>query len=190
MDAIEALDDGAAAHFGFQARQFPPIIPFMQGAYYLSTYVGIGVLLALIVVFLLLQRKKRAAAVAIASFAVAIALIEAARLIVPRARPQDAVLWLGPDAKFGSYPSAGVFLFTLGMILLGNALWGFMRRPWQAGLYVLAAALLTVWVCLSQFFLSIHYVTDVIGGMAGAALIGWVACKAIEPEIKSPMPTP
>jgi membrane-associated phospholipid phosphatase len=197
LDAIEALDDGAAAHFGFQAKQFPPILPVMQYAYYLSAYAGIGILVAIIVFFLLIQGRRRSAILAVISVAVAIAVIQTAQIVVPRARPQDAVLWLGPDARFGSYPSSGVFLFTLAMILLGNALWGFMRRPWQAGLYVLTAALLTVWVCLSQFFLSIHYVTDVIGGMAGAALIGWIticfmerARAAVAPPTNEPIPTP
>jgi membrane-associated phospholipid phosphatase len=173
MDAIEALDDGAASHFGFQAKQFPDILPFMEPAYYLSGYFGIGVLLVVIVLLLLAQGRTRAAVVAVISLAVAIASIEALRVVVPRARPQDAVIWLGQDARFGSYPSAGVFLFTLSMILLGNALRNFLS-PWQWILYV-ASALLTVWVCLSQLFLSIHFVTDVIGGMAGAVLIGWIA---------------
>ena len=43
MDAIEALDDGANAHFTWQSRELPVIVGYMQVAYYISSYVGIGV---------------------------------------------------------------------------------------------------------------------------------------------------
>jgi membrane-associated phospholipid phosphatase len=79
----------------------------------------------------------------------------------------------------GSYPSASVFLFTLAVILIGFALWD-LARPWLRVLYILIAALLTAWVCLSQFFLAIHFLTDVLGGMAGATLISWIAFRYLD----------
>ena len=83
-----------------------------------------------------------------------------------------------------------MLLFTLGMILLGKTFWGFLHRRWQAVLFVLVAALLTIWICLSQLFLSIHFVTDIIGGIAGGVLIGWLTCKAMRSETKPPILTP
>src|SRR5205823_5014652 len=123
------------------------------------------------------QGKRYAAGIAVLSVIAAATLIEIVRLLVPRHRPQDAVLWLGQDGKYGSYPSAGVLLFMLVMILLARAAWPFLRRPWLGGVFVGVAALLVGWICIGQFFLSIHFVTDVIGGLAGAAVIGWIATK-------------
>ena len=185
MDAIEALDDGAAAHFGYQAGRYPDILPFMRPAYYLGSYVGIGVLLAIIVLLFLVQGKRRSALVAFLSVASAFALIEVIRLVVPRARPLTTDQLLGPIDRLGSYPSSSVFLFTLCMVLLAFALWHWMRRPWQRGAYVLIAALLTAWICMAGFFLSLHYVTDLIGGLAGAALFSWIASRLMDPSLSA-----
>jgi membrane-associated phospholipid phosphatase len=174
MDAIEALDDGAGAFFGFTAKKHPQFLQVMEPAYYASHAIGIAILVIFIVLLLIAQGRSRAALIAVFSFGAAVVLIEMIRVFVPRQRPQDAIIFLGPDSKVGSYPSAGVFLFMLGSILLGNAIWVWTNRAVKA-VYIVLSALLIVWICVSQFFLSIHYVTDVIGGMAGAVLIGWIA---------------
>jgi len=186
MDAIEALDDGANAHFTFQADQFKQIVSYMQPAYQISSYIGIAVLVLVILALFVFQGKKRAAFIAAASFLAAIALIELLRFAVPRPRPQDAVKWLGDDAKSGSFPSVGVFLFMLALILLGAALWEWLPRTWMRGAYVLIALALTVWVCLSQFYLALHFVTDVIAAIAGATLIGWTATRLLEDSTQAP----
>lgn len=183
MDAIEALDDGANALFTFQMRAYPAIKDYMQIAYYGSSYVGIAVIVMLVVLVLLVQRRYRAALAAVVGFASACAVITCLQKSVPRARPQLAVEWLGDTARTGSYPSAGVFLFMLGAILLGAALWGRLRGFWPRASYVSVAAGLTVWVCLSQFLLATNYVSDVIGGMAGATLIGWLTFRVMQADL-------
>ena len=150
MDAIEALDQGAYAHFTFQAKAMPNVVSVMVTAYYISSYIGVCVL-----------------------------IIELLRFAVPRSRPQDAVQWIGDEAKSGTFPSASVFLFLLCMILLGNALWENLSARWSRGVFIVLAASLTVWVCLSQFYLALHYVSDVIGAITGATLIGWIAIRLI-----------
>jgi membrane-associated phospholipid phosphatase len=157
----------------------------MQVAYYLSSYVGVSIGLSIAVILFLAQGKRRSALVALVSFASSVGLIGVVRFLVPRRRPEGAENWLGPNAMLGSYPSAGVFLFMLVMILVGFAVWD-LARPWIRAAYVLIAALLTAWVCLSQFFLAIHFLTDVLGGMAGAALIAWIAQRYLDP--KGPRP--
>jgi hypothetical protein len=186
MDAIESLDWGVYSHFRFQGQQYPAIFPFMRVAYYLSSYVGVSIGLSIAVILFLLQGKRRSALVALVSFASAFILIDAVRFLVPRRRPEDAENWLGPHAMLGSYPSAGVFLFMLAMILISFAAWD-LARPWMRGAYVLIAALLTGWVCLSQFFLAIHFLTDVLGGITGAALIAWIAHRYL--DHKAPVST-
>jgi membrane-associated phospholipid phosphatase len=182
MDAIEALDDGANAHFTWQSREIPGIVVYMQMAYYISSYVGIGVFAVMIIVLLLLQKRYRAALAAVLGIAAAFGVIALLQTLVPRPRPQLAIEWLGEDAKTGSYPAAAVFLFMLCAILFGCAVWDQVRGFALRGLIVLILALLTVWVCMSQFFLAMHYVSDVIGAAAGATLIGWLTCRVIQSD--------
>ncbi len=178
MDAIESMDWGAYAHFRFTGQQMPGIAPWMRNNLYpLGSYVSVGMLLLIALLLLLGQQKRRAALIAVLTFVSAIALIELTHFVVPRRRPPDAQNFLGPNALFGSYPSSSVFLFMFVMILLGFAMWGLLRGRCLRGVYVFAAGLLTVGVCLSQFFLCVHFVTDVIGAFVGAALFGWIACR-------------
>jgi membrane-associated phospholipid phosphatase len=177
MDAIAELDWGVYAHFDFKPH--PGVVRFMQYADALSGYIGVGILLAIAVMLFLLQGKRRSALVALASVGAAIGLIQAARYLVPRPRPHNAENVLAAQEMLGSYPSPSVFLFMLMMILIGLAVWDLARRPWQRGLYVVVAAALTVWVCMSQFFLALHFLSDVLGAMAGAALVGWGAYRFI-----------
>ena len=180
MDAIDALDWGVYSHFDFENQRAPGLFPVMQIGYYVSGYVGVGLILLAAVVLFLVQGKRRSALVAIAISFAAVGLIEAVRWLVPRRRPENAVKTLGPDDMLGSYPAASVFLFMLAMILLGFAVWGLTQRALWRGLYVLFAALLTVWVCMSQFFLALHFLTDILGALVGATLIGWIAHRFLE----------
>lgn len=181
MDAIESLDDGANAFFTFQVKKTPQVLQVMEPAYYASSYVSVLGLLAVIVMILLLRHQLRAALAAVLGFIAALCVIQLMQTWVPRARPQEAALFLGRDSIFffadganvPSYPAGKVLLFLLGLILLGQALWDWLPRVVR-GVYLIAAAILTVWVCIAQFFLALHFVTDVIGAFAAAALIGWI----------------
>src|ERR1019366_7874749 len=193
MDAIESMDWGAYAHFrfqaqqlGFRAKEFPQVTQWMQDYYSVGGYVAILVLLLTTTLFLFMRGKLRGAVVVLFTFATAVGLIEAVHVLVPRRRPPDAQDWLGPHQMLGSYPSNSVFLFMLSVILLGYAVWSIIRRPWLRGLYVVIAALLTVGVCMSQLFLTLNFVSDVIGAIAGAALFGWIAYRILEKLADSP----
>ena len=176
MDAIGAFDEGVYAHFDFQDQYNSR---FWHAAYYMSSDIGVGALVVAAVALFVMRNKQRSALVAFVSLAASFVLIDAIRLAVPRPRPGNASKWLGAQDLVGSYPSKGVFLFMLAAILLGFALWD-LARPWQRGLYVLIAAALTVWVCMSQFFLAIHFLTDIIGGLIGATLVGWIAYRFLD----------
>ncbi len=185
MDAIESLDWGTYSHFRFTGQQLPQIVPWMRNNLHpLGSYVSVGFLLLIAILLLLGQQRRRAAVVALATFVAAFALIELTQFVVPRRRPPDAQNFLGPNAMQGSYPSSSVFLFMLVMILLGFAMWAMLRGPWLRGAYVFAAGVLTVGVCLSQFFLCVHFVTDVIGAFVGAGLFGWIACRLMGSTIE------
>lgn len=182
MDAIESLDWGVYSHFDFEDQKHTFVKPFMQVAYYISSYhyLGVAVLAFVAILLFLLQQRRQAALVSLVSVAASIGLIEGIHRLIPRRRPENAAKLLGADQIYGSYPSAGVFLFMLVAILIGLAIWD-RARVWQRITYVVIAGGLTVWVCMSQFFLSLHFLTDVIGGLVGATLVGWIAWRCLEP---------
>ena len=180
MDAIEALDWGVYADFSFKSGKFPVIVPVMHAAEYLSNHVSIGIFLLISLGLLLAQGKYRSAAVALISFVVSIGLIVAVNFLVPRRRPENAEEWLGPNDMHGSYPAASVFLFMLTMILIGLAVWSLTQRASYRALYAAAGTLLTVWVCMSQMFLALHFLTDILGALAGATLMSLLAFKFMD----------
>jgi hypothetical protein len=180
MDAIETLDWGAYAHFTQKAAEQPGILPFMEIGYYLSDYLAIGVYFSLAALLFALQGRHRSAQVTALSLAVAVALIYAIRALVPRMRPPAAQGWLGVTEMQGSYPSAAVFLFLLALIVLGLALAGLLRFQWQRAGYCVVAAALFAWVFFSQFYLALAFLTDMLGGMAGAAMVGMLAYQAMD----------
>src|SRR5262245_48859995 len=122
MDAIEALDDGANAHFTWMKRENPAIITYVQIGYYISSYVAIAILFAIIMLILLSQRRRWAVLAVIFAYSSAFGVVALLQWYVPRPRPQLAIEWLGEEAKTGSYPAAAVFLFILSAILLCCAL--------------------------------------------------------------------
>jgi membrane-associated phospholipid phosphatase len=167
MDAIEGLDWGAYSHFRYLIQQHPEILTFMTPADWLAGYLAVGIFGGIAICLFLAQKRPQAALITLASFVVAVAVAEGTHWVVPRMRPTDAKNVLVQDALFDSYPASGVLLFTLAMILLGAALWRpLATRPEVRVLYVIVAAAVTVWVCMSQFFLATHFVTDVIGALA------------------------
>jgi hypothetical protein len=180
MDVIESqLDIGPYATFRELIKHHPEILPAMKIGYYLGDYLSVGILVSLAAFLFLWQGKRKSAQVTALSLAVAFALLFGVRFLVPRRRPDDAENWLGPANMIGSYPSAGVFLFMLAMIFLGFATWH-LCRPWLRAIYVLTAIVLTVWVSMSQLVLATSYLTDVLGAMAAATLIGWIAFRFLD----------
>jgi membrane-associated phospholipid phosphatase len=180
MDAIEALDWGSYAFFTFRARAYPEIMPVMEAGYHLGTYLGVSVPVLLALAAFVFLGKRRAALVTLISFAVAVGVVQSIQFLVPRRRPEDAQSWLGKENMEGSYPSGGVLLFMLGVLLLSFAVWQLTPRVLLRLMYLTLVTTLTVWLCLSQLFLSIHFLTDILGAVAGAALISWVAYRLFE----------
>jgi hypothetical protein len=178
MDVIESLDVGVYSFFRQQIAS-PQVCQVMRIAYFLSDYLSVGILFSLAALFFLLQGKRRSAQVTAISLAVALALLFGMRFLIPRRRPGDGEDFLGPANMIGSFPSSGVFLFMLAMIFLGFATWR-LFRPWMRALYIFMATALTVWVCLSQLVLATGYLTDVVGAMTAATLIGWIANRFLD----------
>ncbi|MSU76877.1 MAG: phosphatase PAP2 family protein [Gemmataceae bacterium] len=184
MDRIEQQDWGVYYFFRYIAEKHPQIPQLLHvhwadaagGNFVVAGIVAIG--LALLIV----QRRRRDAILSTLTFAAACGAIELVKWIVPRKRPEDAKNLLADADMLGSYPSRSVFLLTLAMVILGFALWKVLPAIWQRTLFVALAALLVVWVCMAQFFLALHFLTDILGGLAGAALFGYVASRFLEED--------
>jgi len=180
MDAIDTIDVGAYAHFTFVASNYPEIIQFVKSYNYVSVYVILIGPMAAVFALFVWQKRMRAALVTAMGFVVSMGIIEACRLLVPRRRPDDALELVGANDMIGSYPSAGVFLFILLMIYVGLALWPWLRSSVARSLFVGVAAALTVGVAMFQFFLALHFVSDVVGGLMGAAIVGFVVARCAD----------
>jgi hypothetical protein len=188
MDAIpiEAFDDGVYAHFDNQISPDPHIRDFMMPAYYFSSWIGLLALMTIVMLVFIIRGKRRGAIVALIGVVCAIGMIQAIHVLVPRPYPPNADKWLGIGLHTGSFPSAAVFLFMLEMILLGAALWDCLRI-WQRCVFVVLASALVIWVCMAGFILAFHYLSDMFGGLFGAALFGWIACRLMAEKPAEPI---
>jgi undecaprenyl-diphosphatase len=186
MDAIDALDCGVYYHFDFQNKQGNIFLPLLQTGYYVGSYIGVGTLFFTAIVLFALQRRWRSVLVVPSSGIIAFGLIELVRRLVPRPRPEEALGWLGPGDMIGSYPSPAVFLTLLAFILIGIGVWGLTRNATWRWTFAVIAAMFTVWVCMSQMMLTLHYFSDVLGGLAGAFAIGWTASYLLDSAPANP----
>jgi undecaprenyl-diphosphatase len=176
FDKIKGIDAGTYYFFDFVGKQYRDILPVMELANSLAGYVGSVVLLVLAVIVFVVRGRKSLGVVSLIVFAIAAAGGEGLRHLIARRRPDDAQDMLGAANMIGSYPAVGVLLFTLALILLTVALTIGAPRLRRVLLSVLAA-LIIVLVCLSQFFLRLHFMTDVVAGLMGGsacALLTWL----------------
>jgi membrane-associated phospholipid phosphatase len=189
MDLLKEIDAGAYYFFRFQASQHPEVVSVVQEVEPFLGYIAAVVLLGLTAVVCCVRGRPQAAAVSIAVFAVAVAAIEGLRHAIARRRPEDAQDMLGTADMAGSYPARGVFLLALTLLLLTFALAAGAPR-WLRVLLSLAAALLIAAACVSQLFLGLHFVSDVLGGLLGGgacALLAWLLAAPRTRSIKAPL---
>lgn len=122
-------------------------------------------------VVLLLARRWRAAVFAVAAFAASALLVQALKQLFGRARPEDMLV----VSDYGSFPSG----HTANAATIAVVVWLLFPRVWTALLGI-------AWVVamgLSRTALSVHWLSDTVGGtlagaaaalLLGAALLPWV----------------
>ena len=116
-----------------------------------------GVIIPLLaVILLLLLRRWRDAIVAVVAFASSALAVQLLKHLVARARPEDMLV----TSDFGSFPSG----HTAHAATLAAVLWVVFRRWWIA----VAGLIWTLAMALSRTALSVHWLSDTLGG----ALLG------------------
>jgi len=108
------------------------------------------------------------------SFLAGLAINQLIVLLVHRVRPYDVGLTHllvapSPDASFPSDHATAAFAIATAFLL---------HRCWRRGMAFLAVALL---IAFSRVFIGIHYLGDVVGGMATGAIAAIVVCRHYPP---------
>jgi len=141
--------------------------PWMLVVAYALNIIGGGWVAILLVPLLILGllavlKRWRAAVYAAVTFVVSVALTQLVKEIFGRARPEDLLV----DSDYGSFPSG----HTANAATIAVVLIVVFRRQWV----LIAGIIWTLAMALSRTILSVHWLTDTIGGMligAGAALV-------------------
>ncbi|WP_300267241.1 phosphatase PAP2 family protein [Microbacterium sp.] len=125
----------------------------------------------LIAAALVIARRWRAAVFALATFVISAGLVQALKQVFGRARPEDMLVL----SDYGSFPSghtANAATIAAVVVLLFPAVWT-----------LIVAAVWTVAMALSRTTLSVHWLSDTIGGalvgiaaalLVAAVLLPWV----------------
>jgi undecaprenyl-diphosphatase len=179
---FEGLDWGTYYFFRFQANRAPALHDLMRVGDWLGSYLGAALILVAAVAITPHPGKWRMALVIVPAFLFAPLLVEGAKRATRRPRPPDAQNILGAIETSPSFPSRAVFLSAFAWIMLSS---GLERRTPRTGygLAIRAAAGLgIVFVCVSELWLGLHFVTDVLAGLAGGVGLGLSArWAALEP---------
>lgn len=161
--------------------------PFLVGFAHIMNQVGGGWVATYLIplgiaAVLLIVRRWRAAVFALAAFLFSAVLIQMLKHLFGRARPEDMLVL----SDYGSFPSG----HTANAATIAVVVCVLFPRAWT----VLVGVLWVLAMALSRTLLSVHWLTDTIGGaLVGAAavvllaavLLPWVrqSGAALEPDV-------
>ena len=163
-----------AAHDLVRGAPYPELRPLMQAL----SRIGSGYVLIPLcaVVYVLLRRHgHRAARYLPPMFVGAVALFALAKWIVARPRPK-----LSPYG-FPSAHTFGAVVFFGGVIYL---LWTLEMRPIWRWLGTVGLVALILGVAVSRLYLRSHWVSDVLGGLAGGTAYLLIFLLAVDPRLR------
>ena len=170
------FDVDRSAHDWVRSGQYPELRPLMQ----LLSGIGSGFVLIPLCVLayaLLTWRGDRAARYIPAMFIGAVAVFALSKWIVARPRPK-----LSPYG-FPSAHTFGSVVFFGGVIYL---LWTVeMSRLWR-WVGTVGLLLLILGVALSRLYLRSHWLSDVLGGLAGGVAYLLIFLLSIDPRLRPP----
>jgi membrane-associated phospholipid phosphatase len=177
VELFKSMDYGGYYFFRHLARQNPEILPAFRLGDWLGSYFVVGFMFLVAVILLLVQARTRAAQVSVGAFVLGVIFVEILRNVVAAHRPPDAQDLVDADEMLRSFPAREVFTVTLAGVLLLFAAWGSVRKTPLRLLLTAAVVVLLLWVAMSQLILGLHFVTDVMGGLAGGIGLGLLASR-------------
>jgi|GEM_PF-1397541 len=128
-----------------------------------DTPVKIGLVVAMIVVFPLVLRRWHDWAFLIGALILEVSVYGAASSIVGRSRPDVERLTTAPTQSFPSGHMAAAITFYLGLVMV--VYWNTNSQLWRR-LSLGVGILIPVGMFVSRLYLGMHYVSDMIGGIA------------------------
>jgi hypothetical protein len=182
VNLLQGMDNGGYYFFRHKAQHYPDLVPVMQVGDAVGSLVLIVVLAVLAVLLFLARGQARAAGVSAAFFVLGVVLVEAVRHLLPGRRPEDAQNYLDAEEMLHGFPARSVFLFTVAGILFLYAIGPALTGRLQRGLMTACVVVLVLWVCMSQLFLGLQFVTDVMAGLAGGVALGLLAGRFLPPS--------
>ena len=175
MELFQGIDGGANYHFQF--NRVPWLDALMWPAVWLASLPGIFLAVAIILVWLAWRRDWATAAWLAALLGSGWALIELARRLLPRERPDVAVAMVSSLEMDLSFPARGIFLTTLAYLACAQVMEKNCSRGSQ---FLTLYGIVLAWIgylAYGQLYFSLHYVTDVLAGLALGCTWAFLARK-------------
>jgi undecaprenyl-diphosphatase len=177
MDSLKSIDYGGYYFFRHKAQHFDELVPVMQAGDFLGGYLALAALLVLAAVILLARGKPRSALFVLIFCTLAAAAVEAQRRFMASKRPDDARNLVSLEEMTRSFPAAGVLLLTLVCVVLLAAAWDSLDGRILRLAATVGVVLLVLWLAVSELFLGLHFVSDVVAGLAGGTALGLLCSR-------------
>ena len=167
MDLFNGMDWGAYNAFRETARQMPRADQLMRLGTELGSLAVIAVVLVAAVLVCPSPRRARMAIAVVVTFIFGYLLVAGIGELTHRPRPGDAENTLGSAALVSSFPSRDAFLTAFAWLMLATGVHHRFPRRTLGVIIYLGAAVLIAFVCFADLWLGLHWVTDVLAGLAG-----------------------
>jgi membrane-associated phospholipid phosphatase len=181
VELFRSMDYGGYYFLRHLAGQNPQILPAFVLGDRLGSVLVVALTIVVAVILLARQGRNQTAQVALGAFALGVILVEILRNVVAAHRPPDAQDLVDADEMLRSFPAREVFTFTLAGVLLVFSAWGSLHKTTLRLLLTTAVVVLVLWVAMSQLVLGLHFVTDVMAGLAGGVALALLASRFFHP---------
>jgi undecaprenyl-diphosphatase len=175
IDLLDGIDWGTYYTFQFYTERMPGLHNLMIWGDWLGSYVAVAILLALSVIISPSSGRVRTTVVIAIAFAIGSGLVVGVKHATHRMRPPDAQKLLDQAELSRGFPSGTVLLGTFGSLLLAvGCERRIQRAAWRLAPYTVASVVI-VFICVSQLWLGLNFVTDVLAGLAGGIALALTA---------------
>src|SRR5262245_25767921 len=175
MEVLRRLDYGTYAFFSHQFKPETAAFKLCEPLTFLGTFWVVTAVAAAAMVISLASKRFRSAVAISVCFLAAVGLTEGLNLRTERSRPSDSQRHVSREDFGKSFPAREVLLSTYSWLALVVALWPVASRK-LVGVGFFSLSLVAILaVCMVQLILSLHFLTDVLAGLAGGAALALLA---------------